>query len=127
MAACGLMETRPESRRRQKRAATNHIEDVDEDSETGLPKSRRPFQLEIISPGSEEDESKESEKTVKYELITEDLEKLDIYKRFMEYALALKARMAEINQSYNTDYKIQVGIHIGPLVAGVIGKSKVGT
>ncbi|MFZ0627056.1 MAG: adenylate/guanylate cyclase domain-containing protein [Acidimicrobiia bacterium] len=41
-----------------------------------------------------------------------------------DLALAMQAEMAKINQKMGTDYQLRVGLHTGPVVAGVIGESR---
>ena len=95
---------------------------------TGFDESdvRKPLNLEADNPDSEEEQSHtDSGKIVQYELCHDDRLKLATYRKFLKYALALKDKMEEINGNYKSEYRVQIGIHIGPLVAGVIGKSKV--
>ena len=42
----------------------------------------------------------------------------------VELALDMKQDLARFNEQYNTSMRIRIGIHTGPIVAGVIGRKK---
>jgi len=44
--------------------------------------------------------------------------------KLVEFALALQDKIGEINRTFNTQYVLRIGIETGPVVAGVIGKTK---
>ena len=46
------------------------------------------------------------------------------YLRIADYALNLVQRVKQVNERHGTHYEVRIGIHIGPIVAGVIGKRK---
>ncbi|MCR9206566.1 MAG: adenylate/guanylate cyclase domain-containing protein, partial [Halobacteriovoraceae bacterium] len=48
----------------------------------------------------------------------------DEAKEVLELAKGLNTILLEINEEYKTEFKVRIGIHTGPIVAGVIGKIK---
>ncbi|KAL7748286.1 hypothetical protein RI367_006245 [Sorochytrium milnesiophthora] len=40
------------------------------------------------------------------------------------FALALKSRLAALTKDYSRQYQLKIGLDIGPIVAGIIGKNK---
>ncbi|ORZ30808.1 hypothetical protein BCR44DRAFT_1488300 [Catenaria anguillulae PL171] len=41
-----------------------------------------------------------------------------------DFALALRAKMVQLNKEYPKQYSLRIGLAVGPLVAGIIGKTK---
>lgn len=44
--------------------------------------------------------------------------------RTADFALNLLQRLEQVNEKHGSHYEARIGIHIGPIVAGVIGKNK---
>lgn len=67
----------------------------------------------------EEDEDRDLE-----ENYLEQLRKNRFYYRLADFALALRQCLQNHNKLHNSHYQVRIGINMGPIVAGVIGKKK---
>jgi len=49
----------------------------------------------------------------------------DSIQHLADFCFALKEKIIEINKIFSQNYSLRIGLEMGPLVAGVIGKKKV--